>query len=113
MPRFRDQKRYGVIEAELAAAAIPCYSRDMRRSASRRDVAHFAAIAAVEAETEEQRFAHAARTPPGERILTGLRLGAQLPLTPALLAEIDACTDGQMELARRRVALALVRLRRP
>jgi hypothetical protein len=80
-----------------------------RRSASRGDFAHFAAIAAAEAETEEQRFAAAARTPPGERMLAGLRLGAQLPMTPALLAEIDARADGQMELARRRIALGLAR----
>lgn len=84
----------------------------MRRHASRRDFAHFATIAAAEAETEEQRFARAARTPPGERILTGLRLGAELPMTAAMLAEIDARADGQMELARRRLALGLVRSRR-
>jgi hypothetical protein len=30
-----------------------------------------------------------------------------LPLTPPLLAEIDARADGQMELARRRIALGL------
>ena len=101
------------MRAALAAAAIGCYSNSMRRSACRRDFAHFAAIATTEAETEEQRFAHAARTPPGERILTGLRLGAALPLTPALLAEIDARADGQMELARRRMALGLARSRRP
>ena len=92
---------------------MTCYSNCMRRSASRRDFAHFSAIAAAEAETEEQRFAHAARTPPGEGILTGLRLGAALPMTPALLAEIDARADGQMEIARRRIALGLVRSRRP
>lgn len=81
----------------------------MRHTASARDVAHFATIGAAEAETEERRFAEAASTPPGERILAGMRLGASLPVTPALLAEIDACADGQMELARRRIALGLTR----
>ncbi len=37
----------------------------------------------------------------------GLQMGAELPFTPALLAEIDARADGQMELARRRIALGL------
>jgi hypothetical protein len=81
----------------------------MPRHASRSDLAHFAAIAAAEVESEEERFAHAATTPPGERILIGLQMGAELPMTPALLAEIDACADGQMELARRRIALGLGR----
>jgi hypothetical protein len=85
----------------------------MRRSASRRDFAHFAVISAVEEEAEEQRCARAANTPPGERMLIGLRLGAGLPITPAVLAEIDARADGQMELARRRLALGLGRPRRP
>jgi len=83
----------------------------MKSSASARDFAHFAAIALAEEESEEQRFLHAARTPPGERVLTGLRLGAALPMTPPLLAEIDARADGQMELARRRIALALTNKR--
>ena len=98
---------------QLAASAMTCYSKRMRRSASRRDFAHFSAIAVAEAETEEQRFAQAARTPPGQRILIGLRLGGALPMTRALLAEIDARADGQMELARRRIALGLVRSRQP
>jgi hypothetical protein len=29
------------------------------------------------------------------------------PLTPAVLAELDARADGQMEIARRRIALGL------
>jgi hypothetical protein len=33
-------------------------------------------------------------------------------MTPALLAEVDANADGQMELARRRIALALGHTRR-
>jgi hypothetical protein len=77
------------------------------RVATPADHAHFAAIAHAEAAEEEARFARAARTPPGERILTGMKLGANLPLTPPLLAEIDARADGQMELARRRIALGL------
>jgi hypothetical protein len=81
----------------------------MSGSAGPRDFAHFAAIATVEAIAEEERFARAAGTAPGERILVGLRLGAALPMTPALLAEIDARADGQMELARRRLALAAAR----
>jgi hypothetical protein len=46
-------------------------------------------------------------TPPGERILEGFRLAAEAPWTPAHLAELDARTDGEMELARRRIALGL------
>jgi hypothetical protein len=75
--------------------------------ATSRDFAHFAAIAAAEAAEEEERFLRASRTPPGERILMGMQLGAELPVTPALLADIDAPADGQMELARRRIALGL------
>lgn len=85
----------------------------MGRSASRRDFAHFAAIASAEAESEEQAFTRAASRPPGEGILIGFRLGAELPMTPALLAEIDARADGQMELARRRIALGLTRPGKP
>jgi hypothetical protein len=70
------------------------------------DRAHFAAIAKVEAENEQDAFERAARTPPGQRILAGARLGALTAWTPAVWAEIDARTDGQMELARRRVARA-------
>jgi hypothetical protein len=40
-------------------------------------------------------------------MLAGIRLGAMLPMTPVLLAEIDARADGQMELARRRIALGI------
>ncbi len=79
----------------------------MTTCASERDLAHFAAIAAAEAAEEEERFARAARTPPGDRMLAGIRMDAQLPMTPAILAEIDARADGQMELARRRVALGI------
>jgi hypothetical protein len=75
--------------------------------ATPKDRAHFAAIAAAEAAEEDERFERAAATPPGERVVAGMRLGAQLPITPALLAEIDARADGQMELARRRIALGL------
>jgi hypothetical protein len=75
--------------------------------ATPRDIAHFAAIAAAEAEAEEERYARASHTPPGDRILTGMRLGTDLDLTPAVVAELDARTDGQMEFARRRVALGL------
>lgn len=69
--------------------------------------AHFEAVAAAEAAEEEERYVRAARTPPGERMEAGIRLGTMLPLTPPLLAEIDARADGQMELARRRIALGL------
>ncbi len=93
----------------MAAAVRTCYATRMQRSASARDRAHFAAVAAAEAEFEEQRYVRAAGVPPGERMLAGLRLGAELPMTPALLAEIDARADGQMELARRRIVLALTR----
>jgi len=71
------------------------------------DHRHFAAVAAAEAAEEEERYARAARTAPGERMQEGIRLGMILPLTPPLLAEIDARADGQMELARRRVALGI------
>jgi hypothetical protein len=40
-------------------------------------------------------------------MLAGIRLGMQLPWTRAVLAEVDAQTDGQMELARRRIALSI------
>jgi|JRYF01.1.fsa_nt_gb hypothetical protein len=79
----------------------------MTEKASPRDLAHFAAVGRAEVETEEERFAEAATTPAGERMLTGLKLGSRIPLTPAVLAEMDACADGQMELARRRVALGI------
>lgn len=82
-------------------------------TASSRDRAHFAAIAAAEAAAEEERFARAAETPPGERMILGIRLGTMLPLTPAALAEIDARADGQMELARRRIALGVGTKARP
>lgn len=77
------------------------------RKASDQERRHFEAIAAAERESEAQRVARAAETPPGERILLGAELSAGLRWTPAFLAELDARTDGQMELARRRVALSL------
>jgi hypothetical protein len=55
----------------------------------------------------ESSFDRAAATSPGERILAGARLSAVFPLTPAVLAELDARADGQMEIARRRIALGL------
>ena len=93
-------------------AALRCapstgwYDRPMVR-ATQADWDHFAAIAEAEAESERDAFAEAARTPPGERILEGARLGALVTWTPAHLAEIDARVDGEMELARRRVARSL------
>jgi hypothetical protein len=79
----------------------------MANTAIPEDIAHFAAIAAAEEAAENERIARALETPPGERMRRGLELGAEIPWTPAVLAEIDARTDGQMELARRRVALGL------
>lgn len=81
----------------------------MSCGATPRDRRHFEAIAAAEALSEEERIARAVATPAGERMLAGIELGAELPLTPAVLAELDARADGQMEIARRRIALALVR----
>jgi hypothetical protein len=75
--------------------------------ATPRDRAHFAAIAASEARSEDERIADAIATPPGERMVRGIELGLALPWTPAVLAEIDARADGQSELARRRVALGV------
>lgn len=72
-----------------------------------KDRAHFAAIAAGEAENEVERIELALRLSPGERILIGFRLAAEAPWTPAHLADIDARADGQMELARRRIVLGL------
>jgi hypothetical protein len=69
--------------------------------------AHFEAIGEAEEGEEETRIDRACATPPGERMLAGIRLGMQLPWTRAVLAEVDAQTDGQMELARRRIALGL------
>lgn len=40
-------------------------------------------------------------------MILGCELGAEIAWTPAVLAEIDARADGQMELARRRIALGL------
>jgi hypothetical protein len=80
---------------------------EMSPTATSRDRDHFSAIAAAEAKTEEERLARAVTTPPGERMLLGIELGAEVPWTPAVLAEIDARADGQAELARRRIALGL------
>lgn len=75
--------------------------------ASAQDRAHFAAVAQGEEQSAEERIERALETAPGERILEGFRLGAVGPWTPAHLAELDARTDGQMELARRRIARGL------
>ena len=80
--------------------------------ATERDRAHFEAIATAEAQSDEERIDRAAKTPPGERMLLGIDLGLQFAWTPAHLAEADAEADGQMELARRRIALGLSRDRR-
>ncbi len=76
-------------------------------SASPKDHAHFRAIAAGERESEDERIERALETPPGERMIAGSDLGAEIAWTGATLAELDARTDGQMELARRRIALGL------
>lgn len=94
-PRWRRGPNYGIIAGVLT------------RVASAEDLAHFAAIGAAEEAEEEARIARACETPPGERILVGIRLGAELPWTPALIAELDARADGQMEIARRRISLGL------
>ncbi len=74
---------------------------------SDKDRAHFALIAAVAAEEEDERITRALSVPPGVRMMIGWELGRQCTLTPAHLAEIDAQADGQMELARRRIAMNL------
>lgn len=79
----------------------------MNDSATPQDLAHFAAIRDAEEAGEEARFERAVKTPAGERMERGISLGAALTWTPAILAEIDARADGQMELARRRIALGL------
>jgi hypothetical protein len=75
--------------------------------ASPRDRAHFAAIAKAEEQSEEERIEDALRTSPAERMRAGFEMGVIAWWTPAHLAELDARTDGQMELARRRIALGL------
>jgi hypothetical protein len=80
--------------------------------ATRRDRAHFEAIAAAEVQSDDERIERAAKTPPGQRMLLGIELGMQIAWTPAHLAEVDAEADGQMELARRRIAMGLSRERR-
>lgn len=77
--------------------------------ATPKEMAHFRAIAAGESANEQERIDRALKQTPGERIIIGFELGAEAPWTPAHLAELDARTDGQMELARRRIALRLER----
>ncbi len=77
------------------------------RKATPEEHAHFVAIAEGERESEQERIDRALGTTPGERVLEGARLAAESPWTPAHLAELDARTDEQMELARRRIALGL------
>lgn len=101
----RDPSR--VRSCELVPGGAICYEVAMGSAASPRDLAHFAAIAAAEAVSEEERIARAVSTPPGERMVLGIELGTAFPWTPAVFAEIDARTDGQAELARRRIALGL------
>ncbi|GIW41436.1 MAG: hypothetical protein KatS3mg076_2013 [Candidatus Binatia bacterium] len=79
----------------------------MASRATPEDFAHFRAIAQAEAESEADRIGRAARSDPGQRLLEGFRLGRLSLWTPAVLAEMDARADGQVELARRRVALGL------
>jgi hypothetical protein len=64
------------------------------------------AIAEAKQQSEEERIDWALRNSPGERILPGFELGREIAWTPARLAEADAQADGQMELARRRIARA-------
>lgn len=73
------------------------------------DRAHFAAIARAMREDEDERIARALDMTPGQRILLGFELAAEAPWTPARLAELDAETDGEIELARLRVARGLGR----
>jgi len=77
----------------------------MRASASDRE--HFEEIARATEAQETDSYARAAACPPGAGMLVGLRLGLLLPKSPAIMAEDDARADGQMELARRRLALGL------
>jgi hypothetical protein len=79
----------------------------MRPAASSRDIGHFSAIAAAEAASEDERISRAVATAPGDRMALGIELGAALPWTSEIMAEIDARTDGQAELTRRRIALGL------
>ncbi len=68
---------------------------------------HFAAIAATERDSERQRIQQATQMTPEERILAGLELARSVHWTKAHWAELDRQTDGQLELARRRIALNL------
>lgn len=80
---------------------------DAGARATEADRAHFDAIGAAEAQSEIDRIDAALRTTPAERIRQGFELAAGGPWSPAHLAEIDAMADGQIELARRRIALGL------
>jgi hypothetical protein len=82
-------------------------SQDRPDRATPLDWAHFQTVAAAERESEEERIEAALTTTPGERVLAGFRLARGAPWTSAHLAEADAQADGQMELARRRLALGL------
>lgn len=66
-----------------------------------------AAVARGLAEDENERIDQALRLSPGERMLLGLKLGGEAPWSAAHLAEVDARADGQMEIARRRIAMGL------
>lgn len=73
------------------------------------DIAHFNAISIAMDADERERTERADNMSPGDRILMGVKMGRETPWTGAHLAEIDARADGQMELARRRIALGIVR----
>lgn len=77
------------------------------RAATARDRAHFDAIAQAEAQSERDRIEEALRTSPLDRMRAAVELEVAAMWTPAHLAEVDARADGQMELARRRIALGL------
>jgi hypothetical protein len=82
--------------------------RDAHRTAvTDADRRHFEAIAEAERLSELERIDEALRKSPGERVLEGLRLGMRAPWTPAHQAEMDARADGQMELARRALAMGM------
>ena len=79
----------------------------MRSAATPEDLAHFAAIRAAEETAEEERFQRAAETPPGNGCSPACASERGHGAHATGSAEIDARTDGQMELARRRIALGL------
>jgi hypothetical protein len=100
----RDSVESRRLRRALGALSWRSVAKDV---ATGRDRAHFAAIAEGEALAEEERIALAAGCSPGELIQRGIDVSAETPWSPAHLAELDAVTDGQMELARRRIALGL------